>query len=242
MKHFIVALTLGILLISYPATVLPRDIDKASNPKLRRFSLSVYRADSVIGPAKDIEKVMETFGFNESSFGLFGEGVISYPYSRTTGFPWMIGLHYLFKSPFGVGVIVSNSAIGRTSGLKDPWLYVSLKYSVMTYASVVSIQAKAIRIGIGPALHLAHTHQENGDNKIESRSAKKFGFLLDLSLFFPWKSRFFGEIRAQYRSVGKVKIGPYETSSISLGYSAVLPATEVNYNHWLIGLGLGIRF
>ena len=112
----------------------------------------------------------------------------------------------------------------------------------MTYASIVSIQAKVIRIGIGPALHFAHSHQENGDNKIASKSTKKIGFLLDLSLFFPWESRFFGEIRAQYRSVGKVRIGPYESRSINLGYSAVLPPTKVNYNHWLIGLGFGIRF
>jgi hypothetical protein len=72
---------------------------------------------------------------------------------------------------------------------------------------------------------------------------KKWGFLLDLGLSIPENSRFFVELKVQYRSVGKIEIGPYESTFETefVKASATFPRSKVSYNHSFYGIGIGFR-
>ncbi len=244
MKHLVIVITVIILISAYPVSLLAQNTDDGSSPKLRRWTVSLYLAGTMGGPAKDVEKAMVAGGFNQTSTGLFGGLGRSHPFSRRGPqyygeYTYMIGISYIFKSPFAAGIIASRADLGETRGYRDPFLWLSPRYSVSTVAPIVSVQAKWFHFGIGPALHYAKSTQENGGKEVSRKSIRKYGFIIDFGLTIPRKSRFFVELKAQYRAVGQVKIGPYEASS--LDNSAILPVTKVNYNHWFIGLGVGIR-
>ena len=245
MKRYILGIIISFLIIGYPASLIAQNTDNSPRQTPRRFSFSVCLATTSSGPARDLEKAMKDAGFNDTTYGsFFSPGPIYHPFSRTgigeTGNPWMIYVHYLFKQPFGVGLVISEADIGETFGYQDSsFSFLFIKYAVRTYASVVTIQARGFRFGIGPALHYANSCQEYHGENIEKKSINRIGFLIDFGLSVPEKSRFFVEIKAQYRAVGRVEIGPYEARF--LDNSAILPTSKVNYDYWFIGLGLGIR-
>jgi hypothetical protein len=97
-----------------------------------------------------------------------------------------------------------------------------------------------VRIGIGPSVYFTKAwessdHPEGVD--VEYKHTK-VGFLIDFGLRIPKKSRFFFELNAQYRYVGKAEIGPFNENP----YRDMLPETKVKYNHVFIGGGFGVRF
>lgn len=246
MKHFVIVITVIILISAYPVSLLAKNTDDGSSPKLRRWTVSLYLAGTMGGPAKDMEKAMVAGGFNQTSpRNLFGPGR-AHPFSRRGPqyygeYTYMIEICYIFKSPFAAGIIASRADLGETFGYRSPYLFLSPRYSVSTVAPIVSVQAKRFHFGIGPALHYAKSTQENGGKEVSHKSIRKYGFIIDFGLTILRKSRFFVDLKAQYRAVGQVKIGPYEVEASFSDDSAILPATKVNYNHWFIALGMGIR-
>lgn len=56
----------------------------------------------------------------------------------------------------------------------------------------------------------------------------------------PPRSRVFAEFLVQYRHVGQVVAGPFDaTNGVT---TSTLPGTNVQMNHWFLGLGTGFRF
>lgn len=210
-----------------------------------RWLVTLSLATTSSGPAADIEKAMVASGFNQTSYGgFFSSGPIAHPFSRTgfgeIGSPWMIGLHYSIRPPLSLGVIVSNTPIGTTIGYHDPYLFLFVDYSVFTISSIVSIQfLDILHIGIGPAVYNTKSYQDNAGVAAESKSVAKIGALLDIELSIPAHSHLFGVVSIQYRYVGKVDIGPFESR---LGDSAAtIPATNGSYDHTFIAIGVGLR-
>lgn len=242
MKKIMFVFALGLLLSGGDLFIFAKETSHDSKSGLKRWSISLSLATTSSGPAEDIEKAMVASGFNETTYNFFRQGNIQHPFSRT-GFDWfnryslMISAHYLLGPHFSVGVIVSESDIGRTHGACEGCL-LFIHYGVTTCAPVISGQAYGFRISIGPALYVVKSAQDQGINQ----QANKIGFLLDFGLTFPEKSRFFVELKGQYRLVGETIIGPYEEKSLWDDVSSTFPAAKVNYNHWFLGGGIGFRF
>lgn len=228
-----------------------RGAEAGSNQKLRRWTVSAYLGTASSGPAEDLEKAMIAHGFNQTAeVNWFPWGGISktpYPSSHTKTamyrLPWMLKMHYLLKPPFGVGLVYCNTDIGDTAGYTKATGRMDIKYSVITFSPIVSVQAIGFQFGIGPALHIANSFGEaltRGFMEPGEKNHKKIGFLIDFGFAVPpEKSPFFLEIKIQYRVVGLAKVGPYEVRTTE--DFKIFPTTKVNYNHWFIGLGLGIR-
>jgi len=198
-------------------------------------SLSLGTASS--GPAADIEEAMISSGFNKTTPAGFFGGPIANPFSRTgfgtIGLPWMIALHYSLRPPFLLGAIVSDAPIGETNGYHDPYLSLSIKYSVFTIASTFSLQfADCFHLGVGPAIYIA-------ESDAEIQSAAKFGVLFDLGLSIPAHSCFFFVVSFQYRYVGNVDVGPKEARIGNA--AATMPASSVSFDHSLLAVGIGTR-
>jgi hypothetical protein len=53
----------------------------------------------------------------------------------------------------------------------------------------------------------------------------------------PTRTRLFLDARAQYRLTGRLTIGPFTP----FGGTITFPATDIRFNHWLVGVGPGVR-
>jgi opacity protein-like surface antigen len=189
------------------------------------------------GPANDIEEAMIASGFNHD----WGWGESPSSVTGWGGVAWMIALQYRTNPRLSLGVVVSNAPIGHTSGEHSPLNVLSVDYSVSTLSPTVSYRfSDYLHLGIGPAIYSAEASSEDlVGTESGSQSATKFGILLDFGLSIPAHSRFFAIFSAQYRYVGNMTIGPFE--STFLQDSATMPATSVSYNHYFVSVGLGIR-
>lgn len=250
MKKLILSIFASVLLASYPAILRADEKGSEPKPKPSRWILSLSLGANFGGPSKAIEKAMDASGFGvdrgggESFFGRTSSK--EYPRSRPV-FGETLGLYYMFKSPFALGVFVGY-AQGETNGRyyhipeDTPWggteIYLDVNYSILTFAPLISVQASWFKFGVGGAIHHTSTYPSRGGGRKDKYW--KFGLLLDSGLIIPFKGRpFFFELILQYRSIGKIEVGPF--TSTAGDDSATFPVSRVNYSHFFLGAGVGVR-
>ncbi|MCK4360572.1 MAG: hypothetical protein KAV70_02405 [Bacteroidales bacterium] len=238
-------LILTILISSFIITASPAQKHGSSGiSKIKNWSVAMYLGWKIGGPCKQIEDAMVTNGFDDhKGGGWFGGSGTDHPYTDNFMPSWMISVKYYLKSPFSIGIVGGKTNLGSTHGYKiENWgnnLYID--YSVFNISPIFSYNSyDIVRIGIGPSVYFtkaweSRNHPEGVD--VEYRHTK-VGFLIDFGLRIPKKSRFFFELNAQYRYVGKAEIGPFNENP----YRDMLPKTEVKYNHVFISGGFGVRF
>jgi hypothetical protein len=234
-------LTLIIVMSLNTTLILTQDSNLDYSTKL--WSISLNAAGTIGGPNKDIEYAMNGSGFNYRSPSLFGWGGSVHPISRTNQSSWVLNFRRSLKSPYSIIIIVGNSNLGITDGYNINAGSLSLQSSVFTYAPIISINSlDKIRIGIGPSLYTTKTWKSSGSNSEQQEvfSSTNVGALIDFGLILMNKSKIFLELSVQYRVVGKTEVGPFTAENF--GSSAVLPNSSLNYNHLLVGIGIGIRF
>jgi hypothetical protein len=187
------------------------------------------------GPESDIEKMLVASGFNQSSpASWLGPGV-AHPVSRAgSGAPWQVALRYAIDPPFHLAIIVSNASKGEIVGYRDPFMYISVNYTVLTIGTAVYIQEGGLRLGVGPALSIVKSWVD------DASTATKVGALIDVGLSLPAHSRFFFDINFQYCLIGKAEIGPYTARFVDS--SATVSPSRVNFSGYFITVGVGVRF
>jgi hypothetical protein len=244
---YLVFLSVAVMAFGFPAhPVLGQESADSPTKAERRWLLTLSLGTTSGGPATDIESAMVASGFNKRIF--FG-ATTTFPSSNTgsgvIGSPWMISLQHAIRQNATrptvlLGLIVSDAPIGTTTGLHEPYLFLDIDYSVFTIAPTVSVRfADVVHLGIGPALYKVESWQTVITTETLSQSATKVGFLVYFGLSYPAHSRFYAILSVQYRYVGNMTIGPFESK---LGdNAATMPATSVSYNHSFVSVGMGIR-
>ena len=123
--------------------------------------------------------------------------------------------------------------------MKSQYIYV--KYLIYNISPTFSyIPSDNFIFGIGPSVYFIKCWQDGTSKtgtEVENKDTK-FGFLADIAVRIPKKSLIFVEINIQYRYVGKAIVGPFDEQWPPY----TIPETEVNYNHFFIGVGMGFRF
>ena len=215
-------------------------------PKIKKLSIAMYVGWYKGGPCKQIEEAMIKNGFDDHR----GPGWISFGNSSGTDYPftdnyipsWMINVKYHLKPHFSVGIVAGKAHLGSTHGYKiETWGHILyIDYTIFNISPIFSYNLfDNMRIGIGPSINFTKAWESSYGSKgieVEDKHTK-VGFLVDFGLRIPKKSRFFFELNAQYRYVGKAEIGPFNENP----YRDVLPKTKVNYSHFLISFGFGVR-
>lgn len=244
MKNHIISIIVIILFAFCPVILHADSTEHDSKLKTGQWILSLSLGANFEGPSKAIEKVMNASGFGADTAGgtgWFGGGSPGKVYPKSNPvIGGILGLHYMLKSPFAAGILVSF-AQGVTKGrhyeggywTRDTEIYLDVNYSILTFAPLVSVQASWFKLGVGGALHYIGTYHQRD-------KCWKLGFLVDSGLIIPFKGKpYFGEVIFQYRSMGEIKIGPYIATEES--YSVTFPVSRVNYSHIFVGVGVGIR-
>ena len=149
-------------------------------------------------------------------------------------------------------------------GGNEEALALTIDYSdLYAFASLISVQAAKFRFGIGPVLYLANVTPRVGSDERcgvslsfecvrltenlrgEAENYTLAGYVVEAG--FTLGSRKYLDFRVQYRGVDNVSIN--YTASYGNSTSERYPekfytvsSTEVNFSHWYIGLGAGVRF
>lgn len=206
-------------------------------PKLKKWSIATYLSLYAFGgPRKQLEDQMIRYRFYDPG------ATKDSPYSPYEPMPtFMISAKYYIKSPFSIGIVGGFTFLGRICGPvpKDANLQVS--YSVRYIATIFSYNLyDIVNLGIGPSVYFTKAWESS--HSFERVDVEcwhtKVGFIIDLGLRIPRKTRFFGEMNVQYRYVGKVDVGPFYVNP----NRDPLPQTSVKYDHFTICPGFGVRF
>jgi len=211
--------------------------------ELKLWSFSCAAAGVSKGPLKEIENVMEETGFGEYSPGFWGWGGSSHPYSRLrkASFIWCLKRH--IKPLYSIGINFGNTDFGETVGYHDQAGHLFIDSSVFSISPFISLNYYDIlRLGAGPAFHFARSWKTSGSSTEESEDyvITKVGFTIDTGIRAPWRSTFFVDFITQYRKVGEVEMGPFTAEFVN--EIAEFPKTKVNFDHWIFGLGIGLRW
>lgn len=220
-----------------------QDSVSAARP-VRRWSITVDTGGTSGGPARDIEDAMRAAHLDDASPGLGSP--VGHPFSNTgfaaIGFPALIEVRYRIREFWSLGVLFSDTPIGATLGYREPSHYLSVDHSVTSVAAMLSAGQRFFQMGLGPALHVARARP--GGNSAQPppwSNSSKLGFIAQARAAVPAGSRVFLDLTLQYRFVGRVVVGPYASSG-GVGFPVTFPPTGVQYNHWFVGVGTGLRF
>jgi hypothetical protein len=215
----------------------------------RKWEGSAVVGTTSSGPASDLEDAMRAAHFDENRgscvFGLCFPGV-NHPFSRTgfgeIGFPWTVSGRRWLSSWYGVGLSGGFSEIGTTFGQRrDSGEFLFLQYSVATVAPLLIIRpAHWLHTGIGPAFLISTFTTASTSSPDQAQTRRSAGLLWEAGIALPPRSRVFGEVLVQYRHVGRVDVGPFDATNPPT--TATLPITNVQMNHWFLGVGTGVRF
>ncbi|MCG8607046.1 carboxypeptidase-like regulatory domain-containing protein [bacterium] len=207
-------------------------------PRKYRFTISGFLGFSSSGPARDIEDLMVSRGFNEKTSRDF-------PFSVTgldteSGASWLVEAHYSAWRSLGAAVVRSSIRFGATHG-KQAATEIDINYSVTSWALLATFQPiKVLRIGIGPAWYSPKSGSSRRNMSNDAPDQTNFGYAIDFTLFVPVTRSFSGQFKLQYRHVGQVELGPYRRFGSLL--TDDLPAIHGAFNHWFFALGFGVGF
>ena len=231
------------ILICVPLYANSQETTNSIKSELKLWSFSLNIVGRSEGPGKDIENAMIDAGFGEySPASWFGDGN-SHPFSRIDKSSIIWSIKRYIKPFYSIGINFGNTYLGKTFGYHNQARFLFIDYSSFTISPFISINLYDIlRIGTGPALYFTRSWKTNGASSEESEDyvITKVGYMIDTGIRIPWRSAFFVEFITQYRKVGQVEIGPF-TAGINNNI-AEFPKTKVNYDHWIVGLGIGIRY
>lgn len=211
-----------------------------------RFSIAARFGHPSDGPAAGIEDAMRAAGLNQPSSGLSGRDYIEHPFSATgfasIGFPISLDARYRVTGPWVVGALYSHTPIGETLGHREPLQYLFIDYRVTSVAALVGAGWRVFEVGVGPALHRASAWRNDPELTPQSRTNQwLLGYVFQSRTAVPTGSAMFFDASFEYRSVGRAVVGPYNVEG-TFDSSTTFPRANVSFNHWLVGVGAGLRF
>ena len=237
----------------YCMFVCAEDVRAEQQDEQRRWSVTVFGGALERVGDFDIGAGMMRDGFDARSpdGSFFGPGR-DHPFIHNEVARWTVTASRVMSEGFALTLLYGRSDYGYSSGYHIDATYLNLKSTVDVAAALITLRDTSLlerliqkeifeaRLGLGPALCFTKTENITGRGGGESYEDTKFGFLVDVSLRAPARSRLFALGQVQYRHVGSADIGPFTAESI-LGDSATMNPTTAEFNHMVFGVGVGVR-
>lgn len=202
----------------------------------RRMTVSVGSGIAFGAPTDEIEDAARTAGFGDAP----GFSRAVYPVSYTgldVGTPYWLDAAYVVRGPWSVSFQYSRVPLGETSAFRStPPQYLIVDYEVWTVGGMVRWQRGPWQLSAGPALFTSRS-QAMGPASRDWIAHSKGGAQAEAVVRIPTRTRLFLDARAQYRLTGRLTIGPFTP----FGGTITFPATDIRFNHWLVGVGPGVR-
>lgn len=212
-----------------------------SEKLFKRWSFTLSAGIVWSGPATDVEKAMITSGFNKKNSVIFFGSSHGHPHSDKTNAGWIAELTYYIDRVYAVGLNYSSISLPGSKGFHETARYLFVEHSSHTMAPIFSAgYYDLLRVGIGPSLYITKAENQSGGDISEESDHIKLGFTFDVKLKVPRRSLLYVALHYRFNRVGNTPIGPFEVEFID--NQAIFPKTTVNYDHSILGFGVGIRF
>ncbi|MCJ7627085.1 MAG: hypothetical protein MUO50_01735, partial [Longimicrobiales bacterium] len=115
--------------------------------------------------------------------------------------------------------------------------YLAFRHSLRHLSPVVTYRLGPLRTSLGPTFVHARAKVEAPGLGQEKQETLKVGMEVSVgassALLIPWLQV---AVQARYRLVGSPEFGPFEA------HDGAVPSFKVGFNHWQVGVGLGLRF
>jgi hypothetical protein len=246
MAKVTITVTMALALITLSGRLTSAEAQTA--PKV---AVSVEAAFNGAGPWSHNEDMLRAAGMaDENPFGggFFGTAAVAAPTSDR-GAAWGFDVRMRVRPRFSVGLNVARSNNGSTYGYDAP-LYFSGGigftgiHSMQTIAPMLTWHpASRVRLGVGPALHQMKYESPEAGLSLRENS---LGMLAQAAFMF-WDGKwFFSEITGQYRGVGALSVPSVTLTEVPYSsgdplQTVVLPARDVPFQNWSVGVSLGMR-
>lgn len=217
--------------------------------------VAIRGASRAAPPGDDLTAAMEATGFDATSPGVEIIGVVipgsEHPLRDDEGFLWRLEARRALAGGFGAGVVLGSGEMGSVEGYAEPdpdallGARLSLGYEVLATAPVATFTQRFhdrldAHLLAGPAAFRVRV-QDHSAGGGEPSDDWRVGALAGAGLTIRVFRGLSLEGRAGYRRVGEVPVGPYTARDFD-GNEAVFPGTDIRFDHWFWGVGLGWSF
>lgn len=219
----------------------------AVEPELPHVELSAGVQGMSYGPGSDVERQMRALGF--SSRNADGHAT---PFTYAGGLiPGVSAAGRVAVSRhLMIGIVVGATEDETDASRSDSRIFTSLIAfeRVNTTGLVVSYRPNRwFKIGAGPALHdrVLYVHGTAEPNVVADDVAP--GWLGEAEAKFtkprvePGRAPVFGYATVQYRRMPPLTTDARLVRTVGAG-SVEWPATQLHYDHWALGFGVGLEF
>ena len=185
----------------------------------------------------------------------FGDDIVT-PFTHTAyplttasyaGPSWAWRVSRTFGKPaWTVSGFAAVSELGESRGRRDGGSYLDLTADEH-FALGASVAAwgvllhygDAFRLGGGPVLHFVRTWHRDDEGPRQVEDHRRLGAVVEAGAQLPPATHFFLDLTARYHFVGRFERGPFRPDSAG---TPVIPASQVELDHGVFALGLGVRF
>jgi len=215
--------------------------EERSREGKHRFSFLMLGAGVGPGPTDDFKKALIRAGFGDD-YQWPGGSVRPRPISQSGSGGLGFEIGYEHPSAWGLVLSAGRADFGWAKGFRaaseagEEGQSLVFRYSLRHISPAVTYRLGPLRASLGPsvvqtrakvdALGPAREIQETIKVGLEASAGVSTGLLL------PYLQL---GVRARYRLVGSPELGPFNA------YDGAIPSFKVNFNHWQVGVGLGLR-
>ncbi len=225
-----ICLLLLVICSSVPALAADEE-DRGLGRRRTFFSLSF--GSSAGGDQGDaLDSIFSSQGFDVTS----ETGLSSH-------FSWDVSFSYSFHGPWTATALFSKTKLGETTIRKEPIIF-PLRPSVETIAGIFSyisdertLHFMQLQAGVGVGLFTSSLDQPSLTRYSQIKSDTTVGPVALIGIMAPASTPIYGLFEVQYRGVGK----PVFDMSGVLPQSAAMAPFPLDYSHWQISGGVGVR-
>lgn len=199
------------------------------------------------GPQMQMADLMKKYGYGMTKNGWIIRGIqfggnIKYPIYSNVGFNTYISLSYLIAPRSQVGIRLSRSTFGETSGYSGTKGFLGLSFKNTSIIPVYTFQPnKVFEIQVGPALMINSVkNTTSGTSVSENKTINTIGLFTGLNLIVWNRKVTYGKINANYLLAPNSKIGPYNTYG-SDGNLHQFPESTINFSYLNLGFSIGFN-
>ncbi len=222
------------LLIAIPAVAGGQSPTYTDRP----WSVTVQRSLGGTSAGGGLEQSMRLAGYSGRDCFLF---CVSYPFSTTNVSGWTATAARRFYTHGTINLTVGTAGGSETFGTD-----VGVISSVTSVGLLAGYRSGRDHLWVagGPALYRVRLSNDPDPHYVTVRgaAATTLGVIIGAGLRFPSNAHpVFVEIGGEYRAATSVQMGPLDIPAHDNQPDRALPATSVNFSHFLLSAGLGIR-
>ena len=194
---------------------------------------------NVLGPAPQMAKLMEVYGFDRMSHNWHFGGNTDHPHYSAFGQSFQISYFRNLGPRSHLGILLHYSGLRQVDGYTYTDKFLKVLFSSFYVVPLYTFDlGQSWEIQAGPALMINSTKSIYAG---ESKRDTKVGLLAGLNLKIWDNIRTYGKISTQYLLTTSNEAGPYTVEAWRGGDTHTIPESKIGFSHLNILFVIGIH-